>query len=246
MTGHTRKPGFTLIALLVVVSIIALLVSVMLPSLSTAKELARITQCQSCTHNLGISAMMYLDESEGLFWPYVLNNHPVDAARCYWWGTDADPVDAPASPFMQQCEGQLPQLWCPSFKWGSYIPQGWYVSEPTTTYGYNAYYLDPTLDGTSSRNIENIPEPAKLFVFNDSAMRWRVAGKWIFQNSTYLEPVTGSWVQTPTSHFRHLGRTNALCADGHTQLYDTEGWSLDTSYNLGFVGTENYPHYVQP
>ena len=69
------------------------------------------------------------------------------------------------------------------------------------------------------------------------------------QNSTSLDPVTmGTWGPnfTPTTHFRHLGRTNALCADGHAGAFDLEGGSmLQEEYNLGFVGADNVPHYDQ-
>jgi prepilin-type processing-associated H-X9-DG protein len=82
-------------------------------------------------------------------------------------------------------------------------------------------------------------------VLADSGLSWAPGGVKIFQNSTYLEPPTGMWVVTPTNHFRHQGRTNALCADAHVGIYSTEGWNLDTTTNLGFVGTGNTPHYEQ-
>lgn len=244
---HERniQHGFTLIELLVVIAIIGLLVSILLPSISRAKDLAEASSCLSNLHALGTATGLYHHDNDGYFWPYMLPNRPTPGVKCYFWGTDADPVDPSASPFMNYCSNSLEYLWCPSFKWGTYIPQGWYVSEPTTTYAYNGRYLDPNLNGTETRSVNSIPRPSELFVFNDSAMRWQVNGEMIFQNSTYMEPVEGMWVQQPTTHFRHSGKNHSLCADGHAGKFGPEGWNLDTSHKLGFVGTKNDPHYEQ-
>jgi prepilin-type N-terminal cleavage/methylation domain-containing protein len=59
---NRRKPGgFTLIEVLVVVAIIGLLVAVLLPSLSRAREQARVAVCRSNLRTLGQSLVMYAD-----------------------------------------------------------------------------------------------------------------------------------------------------------------------------------------
>jgi prepilin-type N-terminal cleavage/methylation domain-containing protein/prepilin-type processing-associated H-X9-DG protein len=251
MIRHNRHLGpanaFTLIELLVVISIIALLVSILLPSLAKAKDLARSSVCLNNLRNTGTAMSLYHAEHKQYFWPYSLSNHPSAGVRTFFWGSNTNPVDPAASPFMAYCDNNLAALWCPDFRWGSYVPQG-VVDEPTTTYGYNAAYLAPP-PSALRRQSTIIPRPSELFVFADSAMYWAPAGVAILQNSTYLEPVTQTmpgYVQTPTNHFRHPNqRTNALCADGHAQSFTSEGWDVDEETGLGFVGTENDPHYVQ-
>jgi prepilin-type N-terminal cleavage/methylation domain-containing protein len=257
-SGHRQSEpaGFTLIELLVVIGIISLLVTILMPSLSQARELARTSVCQSNLHSLALAMGLYQHENDGSFWPYVLHNHPEPGTHCYFWGTNTDPVDRTLSPFLSACEGDLRYLWCPSLPWGSYVPQAG-VHEPTTNYGYNAFCLDPRIWGRTDESGEPLPRkragdlncPSELFVFADSAMYWAPAGVSIFQNSTSLDPVTlGAWGPnlTPTTHFRHRGLVSALCGDGHAAGFGLEGGNMmQPKQMLGFVGKNNVPHYDQ-
>jgi prepilin-type N-terminal cleavage/methylation domain-containing protein/prepilin-type processing-associated H-X9-DG protein len=93
---HKRK-GFTLIELLVVIAVIAVLMSILMPALRAAKELARGSNCLANQRSLVLAYTMYADDNDsrivrghvhtsGLDSPmWVLP--PVDGSRSYISGT---------------------------------------------------------------------------------------------------------------------------------------------------------------
>lgn len=61
------RQGFTLIELLVVIAILSLLVSILLPSLTKARELAKDITCKTKLRNLCVGLSLYLEDSRGIF-----------------------------------------------------------------------------------------------------------------------------------------------------------------------------------
>jgi len=101
-----KNKGFTLVELLVVISVIALLMAILLPSLSKARKQAQSIICRSNLRNYGLAGTMYLETHNNMF-PFPLTciysratftaEHPWE---CRWHDAEVDP-DGPLWPYLR-------------------------------------------------------------------------------------------------------------------------------------------------
>lgn len=98
---------FTLIELLVVIAIIAILAALLLPALSSARQRARTTSCQSNLKQIGYLHQLYIDAND----EYTLGS----IANGVWWfthlknlaggGQKPDYITCPSNPMNQWNDG---------------------------------------------------------------------------------------------------------------------------------------------
>ncbi|MCW2763754.1 MAG: type secretion system protein [Marmoricola sp.] len=248
--------AFTLVELLVVVGVIAVLVGLLLPALSKAREAAKQAQCASNLRQIVTAATLYVNESRG-FWPpahldfFTKNNDRWHGTR----PTNAAPFDFEGSPLRRQLG--TPQIKaCPSF---TFVEGSAGFERACGGYGYNGSALGsslgvPALTKLSlpileyERRVVNVPakaaqvrRPAMKIAFADAA----IANPALIEYSFVTPPKDGNGNATsPSIHFRHRRRIASVAwADGHVSgepfawTYATNVYgAANARFDLGFFG----------
>lgn len=197
---HLKRKFFTLIELLIVISIIAILASMLLPALNKAREKAKSTNCVSNLKQMGIVTFNYTDEQCGYIYPTTYNGRMWSQAIYNAGGFKGQPVypaiGAVASylrPKIMACPTRLATL--PDFTIGTNLKFHYGINR--TVAGYDAAFGVPL----AVPKYSSIKLPSARFILIET------------DGSYYTYPsVTGKsfYVDYP-----HDKGNNLLYIDGH-------------------------------
>jgi prepilin-type processing-associated H-X9-DG protein/prepilin-type N-terminal cleavage/methylation domain-containing protein len=221
--------AFTLVELLVVIGIIALLISILMPALSKAREQANAVKCMSNQRNLGNALVMFTQDHKGFLPKAWFNDGPVGSAISgkmtwefrfpkYGWdylllgyvGKNRDlfrcPSDDPGR-FRGDPSDATPET--------DYIPASYRmnISNQHVSDGRPDNPIDRPLYST---RISRLKQSSKAIVFFDGANNaalWHHAATWEISPDglvTKAYRLNVGWK-------KHRGRANYTFADGHAE-----------------------------
>ena len=82
---NVRRKAFTLVELLVVIGIIAVLLSILLPTLGKIRRQANTLQCSSNMRQIATTLIMYINDNKGKFPPAGIPPLPNIYPHGWWW-----------------------------------------------------------------------------------------------------------------------------------------------------------------
>lgn len=236
-----HRPAFTMIELLVVISIIGVLISLLLPAVQQARESARKTQCRNNLHQLVLAVQNYADVYKGMLPPYKVDDSTEIAfwtgtasarGHIQYWFADMNYAEPDTTKQLNHSKGPLfpfidknyQTLLCPSFPENAvdFLKFG----QLACAYAYNGHYLAPGIEYDYSNwpsitvspkpvcyRLDTVIQTTQTILFSDSAIydTWSYPSGKLVENPL-LEPPSNT---QPTIHFRHHGGANVAYLDGH-------------------------------
>jgi prepilin-type N-terminal cleavage/methylation domain-containing protein/prepilin-type processing-associated H-X9-DG protein len=229
------KRAFSLVELLVTIAIIALLLSILLPSLSTARESARTAYCLNNLRQMIIAANVYTqnynDSYPLAYWYATINGTP----HQFSWDFTTKSTGAlkkiePGLLWMGMTEEKIQQ--CPSFKGKSNS-----MYDPYTGYNYNTSFVGHGFGEDIKAPAKNseIQNPTQCVIFGDGEFS---SGANKYMRAPLTNPGDSNCYMryAGTQGFRHASKTNAAFADGHAASLITRYTQIDPSEHENYIG----------
>lgn len=245
LSRHQSGHGFTLVELLVVIGIIALLIAILLPALSVARESASSLKCLSNLRQMAIAAHLYANENQGYYPPALMSGSDANYTYAYNW--DYTIITERVSPFKAKYEPGL--LWagqadlqiqqCPSF-YGKAMA----LNNPYTGYNYNTSYIGRGLLIASGifdppARVVKVRRPSETALFGDG--QYKDGANKYMRSPTASGYISDNGVSRfgGTQGFRHRGRTNVAFCDGHAESLSQRFTGTNVTAGTGFISADN-------
>lgn len=216
------KKKFTLIELLVVIAIIAILASMLLPSLGRARAMALATQCKNNLKQMSLANLLYADKYDDMLCPI---KGDMNSTGMYPWFYGLAPRAMSGNNYNLTDGGYLHEflpknstiMLCPV--WSNMVP----IIDPanatnTGGYGYTRMTFSSTINANDhaisngSTRVSSIPAPSDIIMFADCAMG---SSGMATGTSILVAKGQGMMNKDGTLHFCHNGNANIAWCDGH-------------------------------
>ena len=232
---ETRRRAFTLLELLVVISIIAVLAALLLPALSSAKQKAGQTACLNNQKQLGAGMLMYVDDNGDAFPGWASQHAGFNVSDWIYWRTNLAFPQVEMSPIVRTLAGTRSELFrCPL---DTDDRERLLEAADDTDSGpflYSYSLTSYSLDNDVNPGMTSIFTGGQWFVFKQAGVRnpaakimlaEEVASASRQENPTGTKVINdGRWVPAEGDPLtaRHRGRANVAFADGHTHAVKWE------------------------
>lgn len=200
--------GFSMVELLVAISIVAVLAAILIPVLSSVRQRSLSAACQSNLRQMGVALNVYVAEHDGVFIPAAVYR-PVDQGIYLYWyemlepymgGSPEDPKNRPAWQLCPAKDIKPMTLETVGYGWNS-------RNFGHATGGNNDPDPADDPDGVYSRLMQ-VENPADTIIIGDS--KDATTDDQAYQNRYLYE--SGQLLAE-----RHSGGGNYLFVDGHVE-----------------------------